>query len=83
MAINFVENTGGTARVRWSGAAVLLAALFTACGLIPAAGFWFAFGDSKLVSTTFATGFMIACMSFGAIIGTNLRKPVEQLPTRR
>ena len=82
MAINFVENSGGRARVRWRGAVVLFAALLTACALIPAAGFWLAFGDGKLVSIALASGFTVACLSFGAIIGTSLRRPVEQLPTR-
>ena len=59
MAINFVENFGGRARVRWSGALVLLAALLTACALIPMAGFWLAFGDSKLVSTALTSGFAV------------------------
>ena len=82
MAVAFVENCGGRARVRWSGAVVLLVALFCACALIPAAGFWLAFGDGKLVQIALAFGFTIACLSFGAIIGTSLRRPVEQLPTR-
>ena len=82
MKINFVENFGGRARVQWSGALVLLAALLTACALIPAVGFWLAFGDSKLVSNALASGFAVAFLSFGATLGKNLRRPVELLPTR-
>lgn len=82
MAISFVEHTGGRARVRWSGAAGLLSGLLSACALIPAAGFWFAFRNGQLVSTALMFGFMVACLSFGAIVGGHLRRPIEQLPTR-
>jgi hypothetical protein len=82
MAIHFVQNSGGRARVCWPGAMVLFAALLFACAIIPASGFWLAFGDGKLVSTSLISGFGVACLSFGAILGTSLRRPVVELPTR-
>jgi hypothetical protein len=42
--------------------------------VIPAIGFWLVLGDSKLVWTAFATGFAMAALSCGAIIGTQLSR---------
>lgn len=80
MAINVVENVHGKARVRWLGALVLFIGLWTACGLIPAAGMWVAFGDSKLTGTAIAVGFSIACCSFPMLIVQQLRLPIEKVP---
>lgn len=61
MTISVVENVYGKARVKWIGAFALFAGLFVACGMTPAVGMWFAFGDPKLVATTLAVGFSMAC----------------------
>ena len=82
MPVNFVENVGGRAQVRWPGAILLMATALIACAVIPAGGFWLAFGDGKLVTTTLAVGFGIASLSCGAILGRSLRLPIERLPKR-
>ena len=82
MPVNFVENVGGRAQVRWPGAILLLAAALIACAVIPAGGFWLVFDDRKLVTTTLAVGFGIACLSCAAILGLSLRLPIERLPKR-
>ena len=82
MAINFVENVDGKAKVCWKGAVVMLAALLFACAVIPAVGFWLAYGFGNLVSTTLVVGFIIASLSFGAILGRNLGVPIDKLPIR-
>ena len=82
MAIHFVKNVGGRVQVRWPGTFLLLATALLACAVIPAVGFWLAFGDGKLVTTTLAVGFGIACLSCGAILGRSLRLPIERVPKR-
>ena len=81
MAINVVENVEGRARVYWSGASVLLLGLFASCGFVPAAGMWLAFSDAKLVGTTLAIGFSIACCSLPMLLIQQLRLPLDKLPT--
>ena len=74
MTTDTVENVGSRTPVRWSTSVVLFAALYCACAVIPAIGFWLVLGDSKLVWTAFATGFAMAALSCGAIIGTQLSR---------
>jgi|GEM_PF-3226732 len=82
MAINVVQNVDGKARVKWLGTFVLLVSLYSACGLIPAAGMWLAFGDTKLVGTALAVGFSIACCTLPMLIAQQCRLPIDKLPTR-
>ena len=82
MAMNFVENVDGKAKVCWKGAIVMLSALLLACAVIPAVGFWLAYGFGTLVSTALVIGFIIASLSFGAILGRNLGLPLDKLPIR-
>jgi hypothetical protein len=82
MAIHFVENIRGRAQVCWPGALLLLSAAFLACAAIPAGSFWLAFGDGKLVTTTLAAGFGVACLLCVAILGRSLRLPIDGIPSR-
>ena len=82
MAIHFVENVTGKAKVAWAGAAILFLSALTACAVLPSLGFWGVWGDTKLVSTAVAMGFGLACMSTGAIIGRSLQQAVDRSPTR-
>jgi hypothetical protein len=47
---------------------------------IPATAFWVTFGDKRILAITLTVGFGMACLSFGAILGQNLRLPIEKLP---
>lgn len=82
MAVNVVENVQGKARVHLPGAFVLLVGLYAACGLLPAAGMWLAFGDTKVAATALAVGFSIACCTLPMLIVQQLRLPIDKLPTR-
>ncbi len=83
MAINFVENVDGRARICWPGAVLFFGALYLACAVIPAVGFWLWLGEAALVSNSLALGFGLSCLSIGAILGRSLSIPVQKLPVRK
>jgi hypothetical protein len=82
MLVNVVENAAGKARVKWQGALLLFAGLYSACGLIPAAGMWLASGDTKLAGTALAVGFSIACCTLPILVLQQLRLPIDRLPSQ-
>jgi hypothetical protein len=82
MAIPLVENDQGRRRVHRGGAAALLVCCLMACMLLPAAYFWFAFGDRRLVSNALVIGWLFACTSFGMVLASQMRRPLKSLPRR-
>jgi hypothetical protein len=82
MDIPLVQNDQGRRRVNPGAAAVLLVSCLVACMLLPAAFFWFALGDRRLVSNALVIGWFFACTSFVTVLAAQLRRPLKSLPRR-